>query len=84
MLLKDLYNQTIIVTSDDTFNARLPNIFVDYSLESMRVGNKLWMNWNKFPLSLWHTQLHFAVFHASSACRVSSEHLNYKKHPMVR
>ena len=56
------------------------------------------MNWNKSPLSLWHMQLHFAVFYASSASRVSSEHLkfyassasrvssehlNYKKHQVL-
>ena len=49
----------------------------------MRVGDKLWMNWNKAPLKLWQTQLNFAVFCASSACRVSSAHLNYTKHPMI-
>ena len=50
----------------------------------MRVGDKLWTNWNKAPLRLWQTQLNFAVFCASSACGVSSEHLNYKDHSMVR
>ena len=50
----------------------------------MRIGNKSWTNWNKAPLRLWQTQLNFAVFCASSACGVSSEHLNYKKHSMVR
>ena len=49
----------------------------------MRVGNKLWTNWDKAPLRLWKTQLNFVVFCASSACGVSSEHLNYKKHAMV-
>ena len=32
----------------------------------------------------WQTQLNFAVWCASSACRVSSAHLNYTKHPMIR
>ena len=50
----------------------------------MRIGNRSWMNWNRAPLKLWQTQLNFAVWCASSACGVSSEHLNYKKHPMVR
>ena len=45
-------------------------------------GDKLWTNWNKAPLRLWQRDL--AVFCASSACGVSSEHLNYKNHPMVR
>ena len=84
---KDLYKQTIVVrTGDtrDTFPARFLNIFVDYPLEEMKVGDKLWTNWNKAPMRLWQTQLNFAVFCASSACGVSSAHLNYAKHPMVR
>ena len=68
----------------DTFPARFLNIFVDYPLGQMRVGDKLWKNWNKAPLRLWQTQLNYAVFCASSACRVSSAHLNYTKHPMIR
>ena len=35
-------------------------------------------------MKLWQTQLNFAVFCASSACGVSSAHLNYTKHPMIR
>ena len=87
---KDLYKQTIVVsavTHDGvplTFPARFPNIFVDYPLGQMRVGDKLWTNWNKAPLKLWQTQLNYAVFCASSACRVSLAHLNYTKHPMIR
>ena len=67
-----------------TFPARFPNIFVHYPLGQMHVGDKLWTNWNKAPLKLWQTQLNFAVFCASSACGVSSAHLNYTKHPMIR
>ena len=76
--------QEIVISARDTFPRRFPNIFIDYPLGSMRVGDKLWMNWNKVPLKLWQTQLNFAVFCASSACGVSSEHLNYTKHPMIR
>ena len=50
---KDLYKQTIVisaVTHNDTFPVRFPNIFVDYSLGQMLVGDKLWTNWNKAPL----------------------------------
>ena len=78
---KDLYKQTIVVSAgihDDTFPARFPNIFVDYPLGSMKDGDKLWMNWNENPMQLWQTQLNFAVWCASSACGVSSAHLNYK------
>ena len=68
---KDLYKQTIVVSvmRNDTFPARFPNIFVDYPLGQMRVGDKLW---NKAPLKLWQTQLNFAVWCTSSACGVSS------------
>ena len=68
----------------DTFPARFLNIFVDYPLGQMRVGDKLWTHWNKAPMRLWQTQLNFAVWCTSSACGVSSAHLNYTKHPMIR
>ena len=74
----------IVVSFDDTFHVRFQNILVDYSLGETQVGNKLWTNLNKASLRLWQTQLNFVVFCAMSACRVSSEHLNYKKHLMVR
>ena len=69
---------------NDTFPARFLNIFVDYPLGQMRDGDKLWNNWNKAPMRLWQTQLNYAVCCASSACGVSSTHLNYTKHPMIR
>ena len=47
---KDLYEQTIFVSKDGTFPVRFPNIFVDYPLGQMRVGDKLWMNWNEHPM----------------------------------
>ena len=83
---KDLYKQTIVMSAEtqDTFPVRFPNIFVDYPLGKMHVRDKLWTNWTKAPLKLWQTQLNFAVFCASSACRVSLGHLNYTKHPMIR
>ena len=81
---KDLYKQTIVMSDRDTFPARFPNVFVDYPLGQMRVGNKLWTNWNKAPMRLWQTQLNVSVWCTSSACGVSSVHLNYFKHPMIR
>ena len=85
-LAKIRYKQTIVVSAGthDTFPARFPNIFVDYPLGSMKVSDKLWMKWNKAPLKLWQTQLNFAVWYASSARGISSAHLNYAKHPMIR
>ena len=44
----------------------------------------MWMNWNKTPMQLWQTQLNFAAWCASSACGVSSVHLNHTVHPMIR
>ena len=35
-------------------------------------------------MRLLQTQLNFAVWSASSASGVSSAHLNYSKHPMIR
>ena len=58
---KDLDSQTIVVSSDDTFHARFPNIVVDYLLGSIRVSDKVWTNWNKVPIRLWQRQLNFAV-----------------------
>ena len=86
---KDLYKQTIVMSAGihDTFPARFLNIFVDYPLGQMRVGDKLWTNWNKAPICSWQTQLNFAVWCTSSACGVSSvylNNLNNSKHPMIR
>ena len=81
---KDLYKQTIVVSSKDTFPVRFSNIFVDYLLGQMCLGDKLWTHWNEHPMRLWQTQLNVAVWCASSAYGVSSAHLNYAKHPMIR
>ena len=81
---KNLYKQEIVISKNDTFPARFPNMFVDYPLGKMKVGDKLWTNWNKAPVKLWQMQLNFAVWSALNACGVSSEHLNYKKQSMVR
>ena len=68
-------------THNDTFPARFLNIFVDYLLGQMHVGDKLWTNWNKAPEIMANT-VEFRG--ALSACGVSSAHLNYTKHPMIR
>ena len=83
---KDLYKQTIVVSAmeNDSFPVRFLNIFVDYPLGQVRVGDKLWRNLNKASLKLWQTQLNYTMFCASSACGVSLAHLNYAKHPMIR
>ena len=48
------------------------------------MGDKLWTNWYRSPMRLWQTQLNYVVWCALSACEVSSAHLNYSKHPMIR
>ena len=50
---KDLYKQEIVVRARDTFPVRFSNIFLNYPLGQMKVGDKLWTNWNKAPLRLW-------------------------------
>ena len=89
---KDLYKQTIVISargaakasSKDTFPVRFPNIFVDYLLGQMHVGDKLLTHWNEHPMRLWQTQFNFEVWYALSACGVSSAHLNHTKHPVIR
>ena len=89
---KDFYQQQIVVSVkgsdsfdvDDYFTANFPNIFTNYMLGEMRVKSPLYQHWESQPMKLWQTQLNFAVFCASSACGVSSAHLNYKKHSLVR
>ena len=47
---KDLYKQEIVVGKNDTFPMRFPNVFINYPLGQMKVGDKLWTNWNKAPM----------------------------------
>ena len=35
---------------NDTFPVRFRNIFVDYLLGQMHVGDTTWTNWNKAPM----------------------------------
>ena len=86
---KDLYEQKIIVKEnslkeDDYFTAKFPNVFTNFVVHQMRVESPLFKNWEHHPMKLWQTQLNFAVFCATSACGVSSEHLNYKNHSLMR
>ena len=50
----------------------------------MHVSDRTWTNWNEHSLRLWQTHFNFAVWSTSSTCEVSSVHLNYTKHPMIR
>ena len=79
----DLTEQRIIVNSDrnEGFNVNFPNIFVDYV---MKEDNKKLEVWNNHPFKFWETQLNFAVWCASSACGVSSQHLLNNAHPLMR
>ena len=74
-----------------TFKFYLAKIFINAGtitilfLQDFRIFSLIIL-WVKCvpPMRLWQTQLNFAVFCASSACGVSSAHLNYTKHPMIR
>ena len=89
---KDLYKQKIVVSAkdsdsfdaDDYFMANFPNIFTNYMIGEMKIKSPLFQNWLHHPMKLWQTQLNFAFFCASSACGVSSAHLNYKKQALVK
>ena len=84
---KDLYIQNITVAEhdgqSDSFEVKFPNVFTSYLLGAVRVEDQRFKDWDHYKLTLWQSQLNFAVFCASSACRVSVDHLNAKK-PMIR
>ena len=84
---KDLYIQNITVVEheghSDSFQVKFPNVFTNYPLGAMRVEDQRFKDWDHYKLTLWQSQLNFAVFCASSACGVSVERLNAKK-PMKR
>ena len=67
---KDPYKQMIVMSDRVIFPARFLNIFVAYPLGQMKVGDKLWMHWNKAPMRLWQAQLNFAVWCISSAFKL--------------
>ena len=85
---KDLYFQNITVAEhddghSDSFQIKFPNVFTNYPLGAVRVEDQRFKDWDHYKLTLWQSQLNFAVFCASSGCGVSVEHLNTKK-PMIR
>ena len=84
---KDLYIQNITVVEhnshSDSFEVKFPNIFTNCLLGAVRVEDQRFKDWDHYKLTLWQSQLNFAVFCTSSACGVSAEHLNAKK-PMIR
>ena len=84
---KDLYIQNITVAEHDkhseSFQIKFPNVFTNYSLGAVRVEDQKFKDGDHYKLTIWQSQLDFAVFCASSACGVSVEHLNAKE-PMVR
>ena len=84
---KDLYIQNITVSEHDkhseSFQIRFPNLFTNYLLGAVRVEDQKFKDWDHYKLTIWQSQLNFAVFCASSACGVSVEHLKAKE-PMIR
>ena len=84
---KDLYIQNITISEHDkhseSFQIKLPNVFTNYLLGSVRVEDQKFKDWDHYKFTIWQSQLNFAVFCASSACGVSVEHLNAKE-TMIR
>ena len=84
---KDLYIQNITVAErdghSDSFQVKFPNIFTNYPLGAVRIEDQKLKDWDHYKLTLWQSQLNFIVFHASSACSVSVEHLSAKE-PIIR
>ena len=84
---KDLYIQNITVAEhdghSDNFQVKFPNVFTNYPLGAVRVEDQKFKDWDHYKLTIWQSQLNFAVFCASSACGVSVEHLNANE-PMIR
>ena len=85
---KDLYIQNVTVAEhdgghSDSFQVKFPNVFTNYPLGAVRVEDKKFKDWDHYKVTIWQSQLNFAVFCASSACGVSVEHLNAKE-PMIR
>ena len=80
---KYLYIQNITVAEhdsySDSFQLKFPNVFTNYPLGAMRVEDQRFKDLDHYKLTLWQSQLNFAVFCASSACGVSVEHLSTKK-----
>ena len=66
----------------DSFQIKFPNVFSNHPLGAVRVEDQRFKNWDHYKLTLWQSQLNFAVFCASSACGVYVEHLSAKK-PMI-
>ena len=86
MSAKDLYIQNITVAEHDGHSDSFevfPNVFMSYPHGAVRVEDKRCKDWDHYKLTLWQSQLNFAVFCVSSACGVSVEHLNAEK-PMIR
>ena len=85
---KDLYIQNVTVAEhdgghSDSFQVKFPNVFTNYPLGAVRVEDQKFKDWDHYKLTIWQSELNFAVFCASSACGVSVEHLNAKE-PMIR
>ena len=84
---KDLYIQNITVAENDghsdSFQVKFPNAFTNYPLGAENVEDQKFKDWDHYKFTLWHSQLNFAVFCASSACGVSFKHLNAKE-PIIR
>ena len=80
----NLYLQSITVSDNKINQSSFPitfeNIFTKYIIDDH--SDKVYKTWNDDGLSLWQTQLNFAIFCSTSACGVSTQHIK-TSHPLI-
>ena len=73
----DLDQLIIFVTTDVSFNAKMPALFSDYLLPKITNDNLVRL-WGSHPIQFYQNQLNFAVYCATTGCGVSYvNHLNH-------
>ena len=74
----NIYLQNITVSDNklchSSFPIKFENIFTKYIIDDH--SEKVYKTWNDDGLLLWQTQLNFAIFCATSACGISTQHFS--------
>ena len=76
----DLTRFTIVVNQHDGFKTEFQDFFKKYVMERT---NDRYDTWLHDSLSLWQTQLNFAIYCSTTACGISWQHLNGSKSSLV-
>ena len=60
---KNLYIQNITVADhedhSDNFQVKFPNVFTNYPLGAVRVGDQKFKDWDHYKFTIWQLQLNF-------------------------